>query len=115
MFGWGKPKRRETKPHFRFYPNAYASGGPLEESNTVCDVCGQPCGWRYTGGIYAPKRLVNCCAGCIAAGNLEKVLGNGFFGLADITIEDETLSDALQNELLTRTPGVGCFNPFGAI
>ena len=112
MFGWGKPKRREIKPHFRFYPNAYANGGPLEESNAVCDVCGEPCVWRYTGGIHAPKRLENCCAGCIAAGNLRKTLGKGFFGLADISIEDETASDALQEELLACSPGVACFNPF---
>lgn len=112
MVGSGKPKRSQTKPHFRFYPGAYADGGPFELSDTACEACDQPCTWRYTGGVLALLPPQNICAGCIAAGNLDKLLDNRRYQLADIDIEDETVSETLAQELLNRTPGVASFNPF---
>jgi uncharacterized protein len=97
------------QPHFRFYPGAYEKGGPFEASADVCDVCARPCSWKYTGNIYAKERPV-VCARCIANGELGRFLGGKRFSLHDIELNGAEPS--LEDEVLRRTPGVACFNPF---
>lgn len=97
------------QPHFRFNPNAYRYEHAFKASDDRCDVCAQPCGWKYTGNIYALTSPV-ACARCIANGALGAFLGGGRFALHDIEIEGAEA--ALETELLQRTPGVACFNPF---
>ena len=104
-----KPQRNDERPSFRFYPGAYEEGGPLKASNRTCDCCGKPCVWEYIGNIYGQGEAV-VCAGCIAAGNLGTVFPKGY-SLHDIELE-QTVPDALSDELLGRTPGVACYNPF---
>jgi uncharacterized protein len=96
------------KPHFRFYPSAYEAKGVFKSSAEACGVCGEACGWRYTGNIYAIKHPEIVCAVCIASGRLRTHLGN--MQLHDVVLDGAEAE--LERELLERTPGVSCFNPF---
>ena len=96
-------------PCFRFNPGAYAEGRSFERSSDVCEVCSRPCGWKYTGGVYAPEDPV-VCARCIASGELGKFLGDVHFSLHDIAMSGA--EPDLEKEVLQRTPGVASCNPF---
>ena len=99
----------EEQPHFRFNPRAYEPGRAFEASDRICGNCARPCVWEHTAGVYARKPTI-LCARCIAAGSLETVLG-GRYSFHDGEVE-EGCDPALEVELLERTPGVACFNPF---
>lgn len=99
----------DDQPFFRFYPGAYEEGGSFEASTDVCEACSRPCVWKYTGGIYATESPV-VCARCIANGDLGKFLGGKRFSLHDI--EMNGAEPSLEDEVLRRTPGVACYNPF---
>lgn len=97
------------RPFFRFYPGAYLPGGAFESSQEPCDVCGVACDWRYTGLIYAQDHPNVVCAACIASGRLREKTSARF------SLHDSELDGAapeLEAELLQRTPGIACFNPF---
>lgn len=98
----------EDQPHFRFNPRAYEPGRAFEASDKICGGCARPCVWEHSAGVYALKS-VTLCARCVAAGGLERVLG-GRYSFHDGEVED--CDPALEVELLERTPGVACFNPF---
>jgi uncharacterized protein len=100
----------ERKPFFRFNPNSYERGDIFVACDIPCDICKRPCIWQYRGIIYAAGNIPEICAGCIADGSLGKFLNRPFFSLHDITIDDA--DPELENELMQRTPGVPCFNPF---
>ena len=95
------------QPHFRFNPGAYEDGRSFERSNDVCEVCSRPCVWKYTGNVYSTEDPV-VCACCIANGALGKFLGD--FSLHDV--EMSGAEPSLEKEVLQRTPGVACYNPF---
>lgn len=97
------------QPYFRFNPNAYREGNYLEASDDRCDVCTTPCGWKYTGVIYATT-TPTVCARCIASGALARFMADAQYTLHDIVLNGAEAS--LETELLQRTPGVACFNPF---
>ena len=97
------------QPHFRFNPGAYEDGRSFKPSRANCDVCARPCVWEYTGGIYALTEPT-VCARCISEGRLGAFLGDESFALHDIVISGA--EPALAAEVLQRTPGVACFNPF---
>ena len=97
------------QPHFRFNPGAYKSGRSFERSADLCDVCRSSCGWKYTGSIYALKSPT-VCAGCIANGSLTQFIYDQHFSLHDIELSGA--SPELEMEVLKRTPGVACYNPF---
>jgi uncharacterized protein len=97
------------QPYFRFYPRAYEPDGPFECSNDICEVCQNPCGWKYTGGIYAETEPV-ICAVCIAGDKLAQFLGHREFSYHDVALDNS--DPLLEAEVLQRTPGVACFNPF---
>ena len=97
------------QPHFRFNPGAYRDARSLKASDDRCDVCALPCEWKYTGNVYALKRPA-VCARCIASGALATFLADGHFALHDVELDEA--DPALEAELLQRTPGVACFNPF---
>lgn len=99
----------EDQPHFRFNPRAYEPGRAFAVSDKVCGSCARPCLWEHSAGVYALKPAT-LCARCIAAGGLEGVLG-GRYSFHDGEVE-EGCDPALEAELLERTPGVACFNPF---
>jgi uncharacterized protein CbrC (UPF0167 family) len=99
----------DRKPHFRFNPNAYNANRVFEQSQVICDVCARECVWKYTGSIYSPSKPT-VCASCIANGRLERFLGAENYSFHDTEAEGAE-QDAL-GELLLRTPGVTCFNPF---
>lgn len=96
------------KPHFRFYPGAYGEDAAFKPSQDACGVCGQPCGWRYVGNIYVVKPPEIVCASCIASGKLAEQYDD--LSLHDVALDGA--EPALEAELLQRTPGVACFNPF---
>lgn len=98
------------QPHFRFYPGVYRDAGAMEESEASCDACRLPCGWRYTGTIYAVAELDNLCARCISDGRTGSALNDQHFSFHDTELE--CVSPEAARELLQRTPGVACFNPF---
>ncbi|WP_380872459.1 CbrC family protein [Sphingomonas sp. DBB INV C78] len=97
------------QPLFRFNPGAYDEKRSLKPSQEICEVCSKPCVWTYTGNIYS-LTTPTVCARCIADGELEAFLRDDFFTLHDIEIDGADPS--LEQELLKRTPGVACFNPF---
>jgi len=100
----------DGQPFFRFNPGAYSQGRSFfTSSQRNCEACNLPCEWEYTGVIYAPTSPI-VCARCIADGRLGALLGKGRFALHDIDISDA--EPALAEEVLQRTPGVACFNPF---
>jgi uncharacterized protein CbrC (UPF0167 family) len=98
------------QPHFRFNPNAYQSNRAFEASTEQCDVCDQPCGWRYTGSVYAEGDAPFVCARCISDGKLKAYMGDRSYSLHDAELEG--VDAATQSELLERTPGVSSYNPF---
>jgi uncharacterized protein CbrC (UPF0167 family) len=65
--------------------------------------------WEYVGVIYAVT-TPTVCARCIADGRLGALLDDEKFALHDIQIVNA--DPALAQEVLQRTPGVACFNPF---
>lgn len=75
-----------------------------------CEVCARPCIWRYTGAIYTHKAKVTVCASCIYNGDLADFLDDEFFTLHDVS--HEKMRPEFEAELLQRTPGIACFNPF---
>ncbi len=97
------------QPHFRFNPGAYEEGRSFKQSRESCDVCSRPCVWEYTGSIYAQAKPT-VCARCIDGYKLKAFLGDKSFALHDIDICGA--DPALAQEVLQRTPGVACFNPF---
>lgn len=99
----------QNQPYFRFYPGAYGPRGSLEPSDDVCEVCRKACVWKYTGVVYSTKDVEVVCARCIADGRLAASLEK------DMQLHDITLNGAarsMEEELLTRTPGVSSWNPF---
>jgi len=99
----------DDQPYFRFNPQAYEEGRSFKRSNETCGVCARPCIWQYSGNIYAKERPT-VCARCIANATLSQFLGNDYFSLHDINLGEA--DPILERELLERTPGVACFNPF---
>ncbi|MBL8650746.1 MAG: CbrC family protein [Sphingopyxis sp.] len=98
----------DDQPHFRFNPRAYEPGQAFEASDKICGSCARPCVWEHVAGVYA-RTEVTLCARCVAAGGLEGVLG-GRYSFHDGEVED--CDPALEAELMERSPGVACFNPF---
>jgi uncharacterized protein len=98
------------QPFFRFNPGAYEEGRSFERSREVCDVCSHPCEWKYTGNIYTEGEPAVVCARCIANGELGRFFGDKRFSLHDIDMSGAEPS--LEKEVLQRTPGVACYNPF---
>lgn len=97
------------QPNFRFNPGAYGDGRSFERSNDACDICHKPSVWKYSGSLYAAANP-SVCARCIANGDLAKFLNDEHFSFHDIELDGANAS--LEIELLQRTPGVSCFNPF---
>jgi uncharacterized protein len=99
----------EHQPFFRFNPNAYQPGRAFEATQESCEICHRPSIWKYTGNFYSQKRPI-VCACCISDGSLEKALDDDWSGLHDISIEGA--DPELEHEVMCRTPGVACFNPY---
>ncbi|MES2444266.1 MAG: CbrC family protein [Pseudomonadota bacterium] len=97
------------KPAFRFYPRAY-DDGVLKREGGPCEICRREGTWIYQGVVYAVRDEMQVCARCIAEGRLLAFLDDPHFQLHDIEIEG--VGPDLRDELLRRTPGVECFNPF---
>ena len=100
----------DDQPHFRFNPGAYEDGHSFERSSEVCEVCSRPCVWKYTGGIYTREKPAAVCARCIATGALGRFFGDKHFSLHDIDMSGA--EPGLKKEVLQRTPGIACYNPF---
>jgi hypothetical protein len=96
------------KPDFRF--NLAAYGHAFEASEERCGICARPCVWKYRGVIYRAGDKPTVCARCIADGRLAAFLGDRDFQLQDVDLDDA--DPALAQEVLQRTPGISCFNPF---
>lgn len=97
------------KPFFRFHPDAYARGSFLA-SRDPCDVCGRSSVWLYHGSVYVAGKKPAVCARCVADGKLAAFL-EGDFGLHDADF-DEDVDEALDAEVMQRTPGFSTFNAF---
>ena len=102
-------KTSEEQPYFRFNPNAYEHEGTFERSAEACESCFRPCAWKYVGNIHALREPV-ACARCIADGAMANLFGGDRFSLHDA--ESSGVDQGLERELLQRTPGFSCFNPF---
>lgn len=98
----------DDHPHFRFNPVAYRQA--FEASEERCDVCARACVWKYSGALYMAGDRPAVCARCIADGRLATFLGDRPFQLHDVFLDDA--DPALEDEVLRRTPGISCFNPF---
>ena len=102
--------RDDPKPFFRFNPNAYDHGA-FKASDKICEVCGRPSVWLYTGviyGLHKPDPLT--CARCINEGKLDDKLGEGEWGLHE-SYHDAEIRKEFAEEL-ERTPAVSSHNPF---
>ncbi|MFT3727180.1 MAG: CbrC family protein [Terricaulis sp.] len=98
------------KPHFRFYPDAYAEGGPFEASDATCDVCQRAAAWLFIGVIYKEDDDdLNVCARCIADGSLRQRVPN--YTLHDMEFS-EAPEAAVAEEIEQRTPGFSTWNAF---
>jgi uncharacterized protein CbrC (UPF0167 family) len=97
-------------PFFRFNPGAYQEGRAFVASRDSCDICRLPCVWRYRGNLYSAARPTSLCARCIAAGRVATFVPDRYFSFHDIELIDS--DPDLSDELLRRTPGVACFNPY---
>jgi len=93
----------ERLPHFRYHPDPVATGSVVE-SDVVCAACERARGYVYDGPVYgesADDPVI--CPWCIADGRAARVLG---VELTDVGIEVPAgISDAVLEELSTRTPG----------
>jgi uncharacterized protein CbrC (UPF0167 family) len=98
------------QPLFRFNPNAYADGISFKRSQDVCELCRRPSVWEYTGNIYTTSPRSTVCARCIAEDRLLGFLQDDLATLHDVDISGAEIS--LAKEVITRTPGVPCLNPF---
>ena len=98
------------QPPFRFYPNAYAEGGPFKRSDQPCDLCERKAVWLYAGEIYLEDEPPSVCARCLASGALAKRLPPDSFVLQDIVLEGA--DKELATEILYATPNVASINPF---
>ena len=98
-----------AKPDFRFYPRAY-DDAVLKREGGPCEICHRAAAWIYQGVVYTRRDETHVCAQCIFEGRLLAFLGDAHFQLHDIEIEG--VAPDLRDELLRRTPGVACFNPF---
>jgi uncharacterized protein CbrC (UPF0167 family) len=96
------------KPFFRFNPSAYEPDRSFEASDDICDACSKPCVWKHKGSVYGRRKPV-VCARCISDGSIAKYFAGEHFSFHDIQFSEP--SD-LATEVLERTPGVSCFNPF---
>ena len=96
----------QQRTQFRFHPNAFTNENVFEPLEVKCEVCGKCSKWRYKGPVYG-KKISNVCPECI---------GNGkFCTVADAVLHDidlEKVDPEVAEEILTRTPGVACFNPY---
>ena len=98
------------QPFFRFFPSAYAEGGPFEASDVACELCEKPAVWLFTGVIYQESdEDLNVCARCIASGALRESAPE--YGLHDMDFEAE-IETALAEEINQRTPGFATWNAF---
>jgi len=100
------------KPYFRFYPGAYEDKGRFIQSHSECDCCGKPCVLQYDGNIYTaldPKPEV--CARCISDGSFEYFMTGRSYSFHDIEFSDN-LDRNHFDEVMLRTPGIACYNPF---
>lgn len=96
------------KPNFRFFPKAYETEGVFRESNDICDSCGKPSVWMYSGPLYSQGNP-NVCARCIADGSLDKILGVGKYSFQDCYFPN--VPTELSSEIMQRTPRVTSYNP----
>jgi uncharacterized protein CbrC (UPF0167 family) len=72
-------------------------------------VCGRAAVWLYDGGVYAAGAPA-VCARCLADGSLSRHLEHDF-SLHDADFADD-VDEALDDEVMQRTPGFSTFNPF---
>jgi hypothetical protein len=94
-------------PTFKYHPDPVSTGS-IEQSASVCIVCGQARGWIYTGPVYASGEYVNCiCPWCIADNSAHAKLDAEFTDLAGIGEFDPRVSvaKAITEAVAFRTPG----------
>ena len=100
---------RTSRPHFRFFPDALDRPDLFERSSATCDGCGEPCDCLYKGSLYAPYKP-SLCAWCIADGRVGRAINDDEFQFQDVDLRG--VDAELAQEVLQRTPGVACYNPF---
>ena len=94
-------------PNFKYHPNPFSSRA-LEDSDAVCECCGQARGCVYEGPVYCTVE-VNCvCPWCIADGSAhakwDAEFTDAFF--RDSDGERVEIAPEVRQEVLCRTPGV---------
>src|SRR5258708_27597989 len=89
-------------PAFKYPPDPIATGC-IEESDTVCECCGQSRGFIYAGSVYSVQAVESVCPWCIADGSVGRKY--------DATLSDAAplasagLPAAVIDEVTRRTPG----------
>jgi uncharacterized protein CbrC (UPF0167 family) len=94
-------------PKFRYHQDPLATGS-LEPSTIECVCCGQARGFIYVGPVYCEVELNDAlCPWCIADGSAARKFDAEFTdrgGIGDYG-RWERVSDAVLDEISTRTPG----------
>jgi len=96
-----------TLPNFKYHPDPIKTGS-IEESDTICECCGESRGYIYTGPVFSEEELDDCiCPWCIANGDAHKEFDaefTDFDGIGDYGSWEET-SNEIKEEVSYRTPG----------
>lgn len=76
---------------------------PIAESDEECPCCGIARGYIYTVAVYSEEELENVCPWCIAGGTLATKFDATL--VDDSPLRDAGVSEAIIEEVTTRTPG----------
>jgi uncharacterized protein CbrC (UPF0167 family) len=90
-------------PVFPYHADPVGTGS-IAESDEVCERCGEPRGFVYTGPTYAKDEVEYLCPWCIADGSAAQEFD------AEFTTTDgapREVASAVLDEVVHRTPGFG--------
>jgi uncharacterized protein CbrC (UPF0167 family) len=93
-------------PKFKYHPSPLSTGS-IEDSEAICECCGQARGYMYRGPIYCAAAVRNVCPWCIADGSAHAKWDAEFTDSASIGNWGRCceISSEIRREVAYRTPG----------
>jgi len=96
-----------TLPKFKYHPDPLKTGS-VEESDALCECCGEAKGYIYVGPVFSEEELADCiCPWCIASGKAHDKFDaefTDFDGIGDYGSWEE-IPKEIKEEVSYRTPG----------
>ena len=102
------PDPARALPVFRYHADPFASG-VMTLSSEHCECCGQATGYLYGGSFYAIGDESQFCPWCIADGSAARKFNGEFNDAAGVGMGEAELSQAIVDEVATRTPSFFSF------